>query len=187
MKSRACEFLVLICLVMFLGPGVAGGDQNDEQLVGLFATLQTDGNPLVQQQTIAAIWSIWYQSGRTEVDELMTQGGEAAGSGQLDEAERLFTRVTEIAPEFSEGWNRRATVRYYRLDYDGSLADIERTLALEPRHFGAYWGRGMILGLRRDFAGAIEAFENMRRIAPFSAEASRRLELLRKEMLKDAV
>ncbi|MBT8435359.1 MAG: tetratricopeptide repeat protein, partial [Gammaproteobacteria bacterium] len=93
----------------------------------------------------------------------------------------------EEVPDFSEGWNRRATVRFYQRDYDGSLEDIEQTLKLEPRHFGAFWGLGMILGSKQDFERAIIAFERLLEIKPNSDDARPRIELLKQELAKQAV
>ena len=170
--------------IAFLFPLGTFPDQTDKRLDALFATLKSDEDVVVQSETIATIWKIWYESGREDIDKLMEEGEKAARSGQLEKAEQVFTQVIESAPEFSEGWNRRATVRYYRLDYPGSLEDIERTLVLEPRHFGALWGRGMILGSQRDFTGAIRAFEQMLEITPYSRDARRRIELLKKQLEK---
>ena len=165
----------------------AVADQTDERLDKLFATLQSGANTQVLRETEGAIWEIWFESDQQDVDELMELGGDAMNSGNLEAAEEIFTRVIDMAPQFSEGWNRRATVRYYRLDYARSLDDIERTLALEPRHFGAIWGLGMILGSKQDFVAAIEAFEQLLRIKPGSEEAKYRIELLQKEIAKNAV
>lgn len=182
-KQLTAQLLVLVVLC----PSATLGDQTDERLDALFVTLKSNQDEIVQRETTLEIWRIWFESGRQDVDKLMAEGGEAVRSGQLERAEQVFTRVIEIAPEFSEGWNRRATVRYYRQDYDGSLRDIERTLALESRHFGAIWGMGMILGLRRDFTGAIRAFEEMLEITPYSSDAARRIELLKNEMKKESI
>ena len=162
-------------------------DQTDQRLDKLFATLQSSANSNVLRDTESAIWGIWFESGQQGVDALMERGGKAVNSGDLEAAEKIFTQVIDMAPQFSEGWNRRATVRYYRLDYARSLDDIERTLALEPRHFGAIWGLGMILGSKQDFVAAIEAFEQLLRIKPGSEEAKYRIELLKKEIAKNAV
>ena len=174
-------------LMAILCPFAAFGDQTDTRLDQLFAMLQSSENAVEQRETELAIWEIWYAVGRDDVDALMEAGGEAVRSGQLERAEEIFTRVTELAPEFSEGWNRRATVRYHRRDYAGSLNDIERTLVLEPRHFGAIWGKGMILGLQRDFPAAIQTFERLLEITPYSRDAKRRIELLKNEQKKNSV
>ena len=98
-----------------------------------------------------------------------------------------LNRIIEMAPRFAEGWNRRATVRFYQNDYAGSLDDIEQTLKLEPRHFGAFWGLGMILGSQRDYQRAIGAFEKLLEIKPHARDARPRIELLKQELAKQAV
>ena len=75
--------------------------------------------------------------------------------GRLEAAEREFTRVIDIAPEFAEGWNKRATVRFMRKDFAGSIADCQQTLARNPHHFGASSGQGlchMSIGEHREAA-----------------------------------
>ena len=67
------------------------------------------------------------------------------------------------------------------------VADIESTLRLEPRHFGAIWGLGMILGRQQEFERAIEAFERLLEIKPNSQDARPRIELLKREMAKNSV
>ena len=187
MNISSVTFVRYLLWIPFLLPITTFGDQTDDRLDQLFATLQSNDDAVVQNKTIASIWEIWYESGREDINTLMAEGEKAAQSGQLKRAEQVFTTVIENAPKFSEGWNRRATVRYYRHDYAGSLEDIRRTLELEPRHFGALWGKGMILGSQRNFTGAIRAFEQMLEIAPYSEDTRRRIELLKKEMGEQAI
>ena len=78
-------------------------------------------------------------------------------------------------------------MRFFQRDYDGSLEDIEQTLKLEPRHFGAFWGLGMILGLQQDYQRAISAFEKLLEIKPNSRDARPRIELLKQELARQSV
>ena len=179
------RYIRALCFV-FAFPLTTFADQTDNRLDELFTTLQSNNNVVVQNETIHSIWKIWYESGIEDINTLMREGEEAVLSGQLEKAESIFTQIIEKSPEFSEGWNRRATVRYNLKDYTGSLEDIKQTLALEPRHFGAIWGKGMILGLQRNFSGAIDAFKQMLQIAPYSADAIERIDLLEKEIRKNS-
>jgi tetratricopeptide (TPR) repeat protein len=181
------KLIPLILGMAILVPASGYSDQTDARLDALFDTLKTSEISGELQETEVNIWAIWFESGRDEVDSLMEEAGVAMQSGQLPQAEELYSRVVKMAPEFSEGWNRRATVRYYRQDYEGSIEDIRQTLTLEPRHFGAIWGLGMILGRDRDFSGAITAFERLLEIKPNSRDAKPRIELLKQELNKSSV
>ncbi|MDH3380181.1 MAG: tetratricopeptide repeat protein [Gammaproteobacteria bacterium] len=173
--------------IALLLPTAGMADQSDQRLDELFVILQSNKSSVELRQAESDIWAIWFDSGREDIDRLMSEAGKAVQSGDLAQAEVLYSQVIELVPEFSEGWNRRATVRYYRQDYEGSLDDIRLTLQLEPRHFGAIWGLGMILGRKRDFTGAIAAFERLLELKPNSRDARPRIELLKKELAKTAV
>ena len=56
-------------------------------------------------------------------------------SGRLDDAESFFATVIDAAPQFAEGWNKRATVRYMRKNFHGAIADCQETLARNPTSF----------------------------------------------------
>jgi len=112
-------------------------------------------DPALAAKAEAALWQVWCRSGIREVDLLLRQGIEAIERQELEEALALFTRIIERAPDFAEGWNKRATVRYLAEDYAGSIADCEETLTRNPHHFGALSGQGlchMALGQYREAA-----------------------------------
>jgi tetratricopeptide (TPR) repeat protein len=175
-----------VALVLSL-PVIVVGDQTDQRLEDLFQTLRSSQDSTVLLEAESSIWDIWYDSGQADVDRLLVEAAELMSSGQLADAESIYSRVIAVAPNFSEGWNRRATVRYYQRDYTGSLDDIEQTLKLEPRHFGAIWGLGMILGSQRDYQRAILAFERLLEIKPHASDARPRIELLKQELTKESV
>src|ERR671924_1593573 len=85
----------------------------------------------------AMLWSIWCRSGDDETDRVFRLGVEAMQRQELAEAEELFGRVIELKPDFAEGWNKRATVRFMQHNFTGSIADCQQTLARNPDHFGA--------------------------------------------------
>lgn len=112
-------------------------------------------DPALAARAEAVLWQIWCRSGIPEVDALLRQGMEAMERQELEEAEALFARIIERIPDFAEGWNKRATVRYLAGNYEGAIADCEETLARKPHHFGALSGQGlchMALGQHREAA-----------------------------------
>ena len=103
----------------------------------------------------AILWSAWCRSGDAEVDRIFRAGVEAMQHRKLAEAEACFSRVIELKSDFAEGWNKRATVRYLRENFAGSIADCQATLARNPNHFGAASGQGLChlsLGEHREAA-----------------------------------
>ena len=79
------------------------------------------------------------------VNRLMAQGVIAMQRGALDRALDRFDEITRRAPDFAEGWNKRATILYVMGRHRESVADVQQVLNLEPRHYGALSGLGLIL------------------------------------------
>lgn len=156
----------------------AAADQRDPRLADLFARLQHAAASAERQTVEEAIWHLWTASGQDKIDALMAQGISAMNARHLDEALALFEQVVNQAPDFAEGWNKRATVYYLRGEWQASMADVQHTLALEPRHFGALSGMGLIFMQNGDEVGALKAYREVLRLHPYSPSARRQVEVL---------
>src|SRR5262245_15457666 len=138
------------------------------------AALRGD-DPARAAQAAATLWQRWHRSGDPALDRLLQQGIAAMEGQEVDDAERLFTRLIEAAPSFAEGWNKRATARYLAKNYRGAIEDCHETLARNPNHFGALSGQGlchMALGEHRE---AADLFRRTLAIYPHLDAARRNL------------
>lgn len=182
MTSRLLGLVVSIC---FCGAALdTAARQDDTRLDSLFHELHVTDDSDQADNIERTIWEIWTDSGRDDVNALMRQGIEAMSLRRYDEALEAFDDVIELDPDFAEGWNKRATV-YWLMDRNAnSVEDIQRTLALEPRHFGAIAGMGLILFEQGDKAGALRAFEEVLKINPHAEGAVLRIQQLQ-ELIQD--
>ena len=105
----------------------------------------------------------------------MAEGIAEMSRGNLDRAENVFTKLIEVNPDFTEAWNKRATLRFMAWDFEGSLKDVEKVLTLEPRHFGALSGLGMIYLRLGEPENALKAYEDLLHIFPSNADASQKI------------
>jgi tetratricopeptide (TPR) repeat protein len=106
------------------------------------------------------------------------------GAGRHREAVATFTEVIRRKPDFAEGWNKRATVRYLARDFTGSIEDCRETLARKPHHFGALSGQGLChlaLGHPREAAAV---FRRALEVHPHLAAVRRNLQAATAEAVK---
>ena len=157
----------------------AGADQNEPRLEELFSRLKAAPNEAEARVIEDTIWRIWLVSGNEAADRQMARGVLAMHGGEHAVALAAFDRIVAIAPDFAEGWNKRATVHYLMGNFQASLDDIAKTLALEPRHFGALSGRGLVNLALGDERAALEAFEAALEIHPHLPGANTRIKALR--------
>ena len=128
-------------------------------------------NPIVEE-----LWKEWTSAHNNEDEKaLMANGISAMSKGNLDRAENIFTKLIEVNPNFTEAWNKRATLRFMLWDFEGSLKDVEKVLTLEPRHFGALSGLGMIHLRLGDPERALKAYEDLVNIFPSNADAVQKI------------
>lgn len=138
-----------------------------ELLNSLFERLRDADDERTAQLLETAVWQIWLRSGSDTVDVLMQQSIKAMNDGENITALAILDTIVELAPGYAEGWNKRATVLYIQGQHGASLRDIEKALELEPRHFGALSGLGLIKRARGDDKAALAAYRQALHIHPF--------------------
>jgi tetratricopeptide (TPR) repeat protein len=110
---------------------------------------------VIEQQ----IWEFWGKSDDAVISALMRAGIVAMARQDYAVALERFDRLAKQAPDFDDGWNKRATVQHLIGNFPASVSGIEHTLELEPRHFGALSGVGLIDYAIEEPAAALRSFE----------------------------
>ncbi|MHA1107983.1 MAG: tetratricopeptide repeat protein [Alphaproteobacteria bacterium] len=178
--SQIMQWMEKSASLIFTLPDAAS--HKDPRLGPLFDQLKeamssTEADPIEQ-----SIWRIWSNSGDMEVDTLMAKGIVAMARERFEDARDVFDEIVRMAPEFAEGWNKRATLNYLTGDFKASVADVEKTLMLEPRHFGALSGLGLISLAIGEDERALEAFEAVLAIHPRMSVADSHIRGLREKL-----
>jgi tetratricopeptide (TPR) repeat protein len=135
-----------------------------DDLDTLFADLRVKESSALRAE--AKIWQLWMLAGNPSEDETMNAATVAMNGSDFRLSEEILNRLITANQTLSEAYNKRATLYFLMGRYDESLADIVKTLELEPRHFGALSGRGMIyqrLGKSRE---ALQAYRDALAINP---------------------
>ena len=146
-----------------------------EKLNALFLDLKKAKSQAVAQGVAGRINQEWAQSGSASVDLLMQWAYEAMNSQNYPVALDFLDEVVVLQPKFPEGWNRRATLHFLMNNYAKSMVDIEKTLELEPRHFGALAGMGQIfIGLDRKEL-ALKAYERALDVYPMMRDVQKQV------------
>ena len=115
------------------------------------------------------IWSLWSLHPKNKfLTNKLELGTELMENGQHKYAYKIFSNIIFEDPNWSEAWNKRATVLFLMKEYELSLIDIERTLNLEPRHFGALSGRAQILINMKEYKKALDNLIQTKKIYPLS-------------------
>ena len=134
----------------------------------LFAKLLT-ADAQASQRIEQDIWREWSKSGSPAMDLLLMRGRDAMQAGDTDAAIEHLTALIDHAPDFAEGWNARATAYFQAGELGPSISDIGRVLTLNPRHFGALAGLGMIFEQLEKPEKALEVYKAALAIPPHLA------------------
>ncbi len=111
----------------------------------LFEALREAPDEMRGRELADGIWRSWHVAPDARAQSLLDTGARRVREADYAEAERILGELVAYCPDYPEGWNQRAFARFLAGDLDGTLEDLDRTLALEPMHFGALTGRALTL------------------------------------------
>jgi len=153
----------------------------------LFSDLKRERNEKAAERIAGNIWSEWFQSGSASIDLMMLWSQKAMDNQKFDVALDFLDQVVTLQPAYAEGWNRRATVHFMMKNYGKSMSDIDHTLQLEPRHFGALSGLAQIMALTGHKQSALEAWQKVLAIYPMMRSAQDQVATLSEELAGEGI
>jgi len=142
------------------------GSDRTKGLDFLFGALKAAPDEASARHVEARIWALWMQTPSDTAALLMSRAKQAIDAQNVDVALKLLDSVIKLRPDYTEAWNRRATLYYLKNDYVHSIQDIQQVLIREPRHFGALAGLGMIMQDLGDDKRALDAFRKALAVNP---------------------
>lgn len=164
-------------------PVVASAQSTVDDFLDRLANPDLRNWEVVEQE----VFQRWQISGSATADYLLRRGLAALEAEDFEAAYDHLTALTDHAPDFAEGWNARATL-FHRMGMFGpAIADVQRALALEPRHFGALAGLGIMLEDMGQTARALEAYEAAHAIHPNQPDIERLRSQLRVRLEGEAL
>ena len=161
-------------------------DQNSPKLDGLFEDLYIVDDIALQNKIVGEIWKEWMKIDDPEIEKIMNSIPYFFQTQKYDEAIKALNYVIEINPNYSEGYNKRATFYFMMGEYENSMQDIETTLLLEPRHFGALDGMSRILIFFGKFNQALQVYEEMKKLMPNDISLDMKIDRLNNMIFDDA-
>lgn len=171
------------------GPSAGGSvvETHIERLDRLFGELKRERNERKATHISQRIWQEWGQSGSASADLMMQWTQKAIEAKKYDVALDFLDQVIALQPDYAEGWNRRATVHYMMRNYAKSVADIDRTLRLEPRHFGALSGLAQIMMDTNRKEAALGAWQRVLDIYPMLRNAQNQVSFISEELAGESL
>ncbi|MHA6685845.1 tetratricopeptide repeat protein [Mesorhizobium sp. A556] len=187
-------FLAVLLLLGVAPPALAGAPATPSaataqkaRLDKLFADLKRERNDKAAERIAGNIWREWTDSGSASINLMMQWSQKAMETQKFGVALDFLDQVVTLDPTYAEGWNRRATVHYMMKSYGKSMADIDRTLRLEPRHFGALSGLAQIMTDTDHKQAALDAWQRVLAIYPMMRSAQEQVSTLSEELAGERI
>ena len=156
--------------------------ERDRTLSDLYALLATADSETAAKAFAEGIERVWYHSGSPTIDLLLGRATKAVSQKNYDSALRFLDNIVEQAPDFTEGWNRRAYVHFQRNELALALGDLRRTLALDPQHFKALDGLSQVLREIGQKKASLSVMERLYDVHPHWPGLTQAIEELSREV-----
>jgi len=180
---------ILVLGLMFFSN--VNAEERESELNNLFKQLKnSEATKAIEiENKIWKIWSIHPSNDRRgyRLTELLAQGSLLMARKELNRAYEIFSQIILADPNWSEAWNKRATVLYLLGRYQQSQKDIDVVLKLEKRHFGALSGQGLVQTALENYEKAIKSYEAVQKIYPSIKSAEVMIPQLKKLIRDSAI
>lgn len=167
-----------LCLGLALsaGPLLADGcpeaPDHDAALSALLDRVRAAPTEMEGRQIANEMWALWADAPDEPSQHMLDEGMQARSGYDFLRALDRFDRLVDYCPHYAEGYNQRAFVNFLRQDFDAALPDLDRAIAINPRHVGALAGKALtLMGLGRE-AEAQEALRAALALNPWLSERS---------------
>ncbi len=158
--------LFFVILFFLFSQVITLANEKDTRLNQLFNELKANKSKIaiiIEQE----IWALWSKHPTNEnLTARLEEGSQLVRDQQYIKAKDIFTEVINLDQSWAEAWNKRATVLYLLGEFQKSQDDIDKVLALEPRHFGALAGQGLVNIQLKNYEKAIRSYEKAQEIYP---------------------
>lgn len=141
----------------------------------LFMALRRSETPEEAARIEADIYLRLSQARSPTVNLMMNSAAVMAERGDDTGARPIYRKVTELEPDYAEGWARAAGSAFAAGEMDEAEMLLRRALRIEPRHYAAWAGLGAVLEAEGDLAGARDAYREALFYNPFQDGARRGL------------
>jgi tetratricopeptide (TPR) repeat protein len=177
-----------LILILALAPGLAlaqSAQEKRQAVDKMLDALRTAPTEQVASALEDKIRQLWVESSTPAVTLLMSRGLREAKAGAADDAAAVFSDAIVLDPALAEAWHQRAIARFKSGDTAGAVRDLQETLRLEPRHFGAWQTLERIAEGREDWKAAYDAWTHVLDIDPRIANGDDRLKDLKRKAFGD--
>ena len=151
----------ILVLILFISSFFLSAQSSQKIILNkLFDQLIETKDLKSAEQLEKRIWSVWNKHpNNNKLTDKMKFGTELMQYGDYNYALKVFDNIIVTDPQWSEAWNKRATVYFLMNQFRKSLDDIDKVLTIEPRHFGALSGQARIFLKLQKYEKAIKSIE----------------------------